>query len=89
MGMGREKLLREIEKQGSIAAAARQIGLSYKKAWKYIKSIEERLGKKLVETQKGGKKGGGSKLTQDAKELLEQFDNVIKEFEKIKEKLEK
>ncbi len=89
MGMGRDKLLREIDKQGSIAAAARNLGLSYKKAWNYIKTMEKRIGKKLVETQKGGATGGGSKLTKEAKKLLKEFEKIVKEMEKTKRKLEK
>ncbi len=89
MGMGREKILREIEKEGSISAAARKLGISYKKAWEYVRNMEKRLGFKLVTSKKGGASGGGSTLTEDAKELLKQFDNIIESFEKTKEKLEK
>ncbi len=89
IGMGREKILREIEKTGSIASAAKNLGISYRKAWKYIKTMEERLGIKLVESKKGGKKGGGSKLTPEAKSLLREFEKVLKEFEKTKRKLER
>lgn len=89
IGMGREKILREIEKTGSISSAARNLGISYKKAWQYIKAMEDRLGIKLVESKKGGVKGGGSRLTPEAKKLLKKFEKVLKEFEKTKEKLEK
>jgi len=89
MGMGRDKLLREIEKQGSIAAAARELGLSYKKAWQYIKTMEKRIGKKLVETRKGGATGGSSRLTDAAKHLLKEFEKIVQEMEKTKESLEK
>ncbi len=89
MGMGRDQLLREIEKQGSIAGAARKLGLSYKKAWEYIKNMEKRIGKKLVETKKGGAKGGGATLTETARELLKEFEAVVNEIENTKRKLEK
>ncbi len=89
IGMGKEKLLKEIEKTGSISAAARKLGLSYKKAWQYIKSMEKRLGMKLVKTKSGGFRGGGSQLTDEAKELLKEFDEILKHFEKTKKILEK
>jgi len=89
IGMGREKLLREIERTGSISSAAKNLGISYKKAWQYIKAMEERLGIKLVESKKGGVKGGGSKLTPEAKKLLKEFEKILKEFEKTKKKMEK
>ena len=89
MGMGRDKLLREIEKTGSISKAAENLGLSYKKAWEYIKVMEERLGEKLVETKRGGYKGGGSKLTESAKELLKEFEKILEKCEKTKRRLER
>ncbi len=82
MGMGREKLLKNIEKYGSISKAAKETGLTYKKAWSYIKAMEERLGEPLVETKIGGAGGGGSKLTPLAKRLIEDFDKVLEKVEK-------
>ncbi len=87
MGLGREKLLKAIEKHGSISKAAKEIGLSYKKAWSFLKAMEERLGKKLVETHIGGAGGGGAKLTSFAKELIKEFDDIVEKVEKsLKEK---
>ncbi len=82
MGLGREKLLKAIKKHGSISKAAKEVGISYKKAWSYIKAMEERLGKKLVETKIGGAGGGGSKLTEEAEKLIEEFDKIIERVEK-------
>jgi len=53
-GQGREDLLRLIRKTGSINAAAKEMGISYRKAWTYIDAMEKRLGFPLVARQKGG-----------------------------------
>ncbi len=88
IGMGREKLLKEIDKTGSIKKAAENLGISYKKAWEYLRAMENRLGKKLVETRKGGKSGGGSILTPYAKKLVKDFEKVQLSFENLRKTLE-
>jgi len=89
MGLGRDKLLREIDRLGSISKAAKEVGMSYKKAWSFIKTMEDRLGVKLIETQRGGKQGGGARLTDDARELLGDFEQINKKFENLRKKLSK
>lgn len=73
-GRGRRFLLQAIDKYGSINQAAKEINISYRKAWSYIKAMEERLGIKLVERQSGGKNGGGASLTDDARLFLENYE---------------
>jgi len=73
-GQGREQLLRQIQATGSINAAAKQMGISYRKAWTYLDAMEKRLGYPLVNRQKGGAGGGNSCLTPEALQLLEGFD---------------
>ncbi|MEJ5172967.1 MAG: LysR family transcriptional regulator [Hydrogenothermaceae bacterium] len=89
MGQGRELLLKYIDETGSILHASKMLNISYRKALHYIRAMEERLGKKLVESQRGGYTRGGSTLTEDAKKLLKHYENIVKEFEKLKSKLEK
>ncbi len=72
-GRGRRFLLEAIEKHGSITAAAKEINISYRKAWGYIRAMEERLGMKLIERRTGGKDGGGAVLTDAAREFLERY----------------
>ena len=82
-GRGRRFLLEAIDKHGSINQAAKEISISYKRAWSYIKAMEERLGVSLVERQTGGKNGGGAILTKEAREFLrryESLENGIKEI---------
>src|SRR3990172_3236002 len=69
-GRGRRFLLEAIDKYGSINQAAKEINISYRKAWGYIKAMEERLGFKLIERQTGGKNGGGGTPTPEGKKIL-------------------
>ena len=75
-GGGRRFLLEAIDKHGSINQAAKEINISYRKAWGYIKAMEERLGFKLIERQTGGKNGGGATLTEEAREFLKKFEKL-------------
>jgi len=72
-GKGREELLRLIQKGNSINAAAKAMGIPYRKAWTYIDSMEKRLGFPLVNRCRGGVGGGVSSLTPEAAALLEKF----------------
>jgi molybdate transport repressor ModE-like protein len=89
LSSAREQLLKEIEKEGSINKAAKKLGISYKKAWLLIKNMEDRLGFPILEKKRGGKEGGGSKLTAEGKKLLENYRNIIKSFTETKNDLEK
>src|SRR5574340_176280 len=75
-GRGRWFLLEAIDKYGSINQAAKEINISYRKAWGYIKAMEERLGFKLIERQTGGKNGGGATLTEEAKIFLRKYEEL-------------
>lgn len=73
-GRGRRFLLQAIDKYGSINQAAKEINISYRKAWGYIKAMEERLGIRLVERHTGGRNGGGAKLTDEARDFLSKYE---------------
>ncbi len=79
-GQGREDLLRLIQKGNSINAAAKEMGIPYRKAWTYIDAMEKRLGFSLVNRQKGGAGGGVSSLTPRAVSLLEKFSLLQRGF---------
>jgi molybdate transport system regulatory protein len=59
-GRGRKLLIEAIDKYASINQAAKEINISYRKAWEFIKAMEERLGFRLVNRQTGGRNGGGA-----------------------------
>ena len=75
-GRGRRFLLEAIDTYGSINQAAKEINISYRKAWGYIKAMEERLGIKLIVRQTGGRNGGGAALTEEAREFLSKFEEL-------------
>ena len=72
-GLGTMRLFVEIDRLGSVSAAARELGMSYRYALERITVAEKRLGRPLVERTRGGKKGGGAKLTAFGYELLEDY----------------
>lgn len=62
-GPGRADLLAAIDREGSISAAARSLGMSYRYAWMLVESMNHCFVEKLVEASPGGKRGGGAVLT--------------------------
>lgn len=82
-GRGRRFLLDAIDRYGSISRAAKEINISYRKAWAYIKAMEDRLGIKLVERQAGGKHGGGAALTNEAREFLRRYEMMEEGIKEI------
>lgn len=83
-GRGRRFLIEAIDRYGSINQAAKEINISYRKAWGYIKAMEERLGMKLVERQTGGKNGGGGAvLTEDARTFLKKYEAMERGIQEL------
>ncbi|MBU6419293.1 MAG: LysR family transcriptional regulator [Proteobacteria bacterium] len=70
LGPGRADLLALIAETGSIAAAGRRMGMSYKRAWNLVESLNASFTAPLVETAKGGAAHGGARLTALGEELL-------------------
>lgn len=63
LGPGKVQLLETIRETGSIAAAGRAMGMSYKRAWHLVDTMNRCFASPLVETSKGGARGGGATLT--------------------------
>lgn len=76
LGMGRIELLEQIDKTGSINAAAKEMKMSYKAAWERINGINDLADYPLIERLTGGKGGGGTKLTPYAHELIATFHRL-------------
>jgi molybdate transport system regulatory protein len=75
-GLGTMRLFAAIDRLGSINAAARELGMSYRYALERINVVEKRLGRTLVERKRGGKEGGGAKLTAFGYELLGDYQGM-------------
>jgi len=76
MGPGRAELLALIRSTGSIAAAGRQMSMSYKRAWVLVEAMNNGFTAPLVEAVKGGAGGGGAKLTPLGLEVLEAYQRL-------------
>jgi len=75
-GLGRLKILEAVQREGSLQAAAKTLGMSYRAVWARIKATESRLGQPLLIRSIGGKSGGGSRLTPYALDLMNGFRNL-------------
>jgi len=63
IGPGKVLLLEEIGRAGSISAAGRALGMSYRRAWELVEALNKGLGRPVLETAAGGAGGGGARLT--------------------------
>lgn len=82
IGPGKADLLQGIKETGSIAAAGRLIGMSYKRAWYLAEAMNGHFGRPLVEASKGGKSGGGAKLTELGDDVLDAYRTMQAETDK-------
>ena len=78
-GPGTHELLHNVAETGSLHQAAKQMGMSYTKAWHLLRENEQYLGWALVERRVGGATGGGTSLTGRGRDLLERFERFVAE----------
>lgn len=78
LGEGRVRLLKAIEKTGSLSKAAKSLNISYKKAWNLVDSVNKSAKKPVTKSNIGGVGGGGAKLTSYGKDLVIFFDGINK-----------
>jgi len=83
----RMALLAAIDSQGSITAAAKHVGLSYKAAWDAVDAMNNLAGEPLVLRTTGGQRGGGAHLTQRAQELLTLYQTLNEEHQRFMARL--
>ena len=82
-GKGKTEVLLEIQRVGSIAKAAENLDMNYKKAWTHIKLLQQNLDDTLVITQKGGGSSRGTTLTPLASEYIDKYKQLQKEIEEF------
>lgn len=73
IGPGKADLLERIGRCGSIAAAGREMGMSYKRAWELVGTLNAMFRAPLVESTRGGLGGGGAVLTDVGREVLAEY----------------
>lgn len=84
-GPGPVELLQLIEETGSINQAAKKMGMSYKKAWEIVSRLNEKVGSPMVITATGGEKGGGSTISDEAKQMIAWYVGLREKFKKFME----
>lgn len=70
IGPGKAELMERIDRTGSIAAAGREMSMSYKRAWELVSTLNEMFTDPLVNSTRGGPGGGGAVLTDLGREVL-------------------
>lgn len=73
IGPGKAELLERIARTGSIAAAGREMGMSYKRAWELVGMLNAMFRDPVVESTRGGAGGGGAVLTDNGRRVLALF----------------
>lgn len=81
LGPGKADLLRLIDQSGSISAAARAMGMSYKRAWQLVDEMNRHFNQPVVGANPGGIKGGGAHLTLFGQEVLKRYGSILDHLE--------
>lgn len=79
-GKGRDDILKAIDEQRSLNAAAKKLEMSYRAAWGRLKASEERMGMKLVDI---GVHDKSMQLTPQARSIIDRFEKLEKDVEKL------
>jgi len=80
LGIGRMELLEHIQRTGSINQAAKAMGMSYKRAWELVHSMNSQAEAPLVSTQTGGEHGGGAQVTAEGEKYLRLYKGLQERF---------
>jgi len=89
LASGKIELMKAIKDTGSISAASRKMGISYRKAWNLVDRLNAFSGKEAIKTEKGGKGGGGASLSRHGEKLLKIYAEAQKRFSCMLEELNK
>jgi molybdate transport system regulatory protein len=76
IGPGKIALLKAVDETGSISAAGRALGMSYRRAWRLIEELNACFSKPLVTAQTGGRSGGGAELTAVGKSVVAHYSAI-------------
>ena len=81
MGPGKADLLEAIAREGSISAAGRAMGMSYRRAWLLVDTMNRCFARPLVETHPGGGKNAGARLTAEGEAALAAYKALSEQVE--------
>ena len=82
-GPGKADLLDAIHATGSISAAGKQLGMSYRRAWLLVDSINRCFMRPLIETATGGSHGGGARVTDMGLDVLKRYRQLQEEVQQL------
>ncbi|MCJ2015964.1 winged helix-turn-helix domain-containing protein [Methylobacterium sp. E-065] len=82
IGPGKVQLLEMIAEHGSISAAGRALGMSYRRAWLLIEAMNDGFERPVVEAQIGGKAGGGARLSAFGADLIAHYRAIERAADK-------
>jgi len=69
-------LLVDLDRTGSLTATARNLGMSYRKAWGMLNDVERHLGFRLTEKRRGGASGGRTLLSEKGQQLVMAYNSL-------------
>jgi molybdate transport system regulatory protein len=73
MGPGKAELIERIAQAGSISAAGRAMGMSYRRAWQLVEALNKDFRERVVTTAAGGARGGGARVTPFGARLVAEY----------------
>lgn len=85
-GPGKADLLIAIQSTGSISAAGKHLGMSYRRAWLLVDAMNRCFQQPLVETATGGTQGGGTRLTPLGLDVIERYQQLQQDIRALGEK---
>lgn len=85
MGPGKAELLEAIMREGSISAAGRTLGMSYRRTWLLVDTMNRCFSGPLVDTATGGRKGGGARVTARGEDILRLYRQLEAEMNQVRD----
>jgi len=86
VGPGKISLLEAIRDAGSLSQGARNIGMSYRRAWLLVESLKQSFRKPVTMASKGGKDGGGMLVTEFGDALIKNYRELERDFATLAER---
>ncbi len=83
LGRGKVRLLELVGETGSISAAARKMNMSYRRAWLLMDELNHMFGRDVLETAAGGSGGGGARVTEFGRRVIEVFRALESEADRL------
>ncbi|WP_068076040.1 winged helix-turn-helix domain-containing protein [Novosphingobium lentum] len=83
MGPGKADVLEAIDREGSISAAGRALGMSYRRTWLLVDEMNRCFSEKVVETHQGGRHDRGAELTEPGRAVLAAYRALEKQAGRI------